>query len=146
MDESEFFRQEQRTSISEQTSSTLCWLPSDPVDHSPVGWGGVINWTIFTSPNDNHPGRDWWDRNDRVLDRRSSQVTQLLARHKQSVHPRWPKVKKLWQKHLVLLTKSIFSAKAPPHSQCVLCQVRCHCIFYGPGIRYSDIFCVPCIW
>ena len=20
-------------------------------------------------------------------------------------------------------------------------NVRCHCIFYGPGIRYSDIFC-----
>ena len=30
-------------------------------------------------------------------------------------------------------------------AQCVLCQVRCHCIFYGPGIRYSSIFCVPCI-
>ena len=30
-------------------------------------------------------------------------------------------------------------------AQCVLCQVRCHCIFSGPGIRYSDIFCVPCI-
>ena len=23
-------------------------------------------------------------------------------------------------------------------AQCVLCQVRCHCIFYGPGIRYSQ--------
>ena len=31
------------------------------------------------------------------------------------------------------------------YAQCVLCQVRCHCIFSGPGIRYSDIFCVPCI-
>ena len=30
-------------------------------------------------------------------------------------------------------------------AQCVLCKVRCHCIFSGPGIRYSDIFCVPCI-
>ena len=30
-------------------------------------------------------------------------------------------------------------------AQCVLCQVRCHCIFCGPCIRYSDIFCVPCI-
>ena len=29
------------------------------------------------------------------------------------------------------------------NAQCVLCKVRCHCIFYGPGIRYSDIFCVP---
>ena len=27
------------------------------------------------------------------------------------------------------------------HSKCVLCKVRCHCIFSGPGIRYSDIFC-----
>ena len=26
-------------------------------------------------------------------------------------------------------------------AQCVLCKVRCHCIFSGPGIRYSDIFC-----
>ena len=30
-------------------------------------------------------------------------------------------------------------------AQCVLCQVRCHCMFSGTGIRYSDIFCVPCI-
>ena len=28
---------------------------------------------------------------------------------------------------------------------CVFCKVQCHCIFYGPGIRYSDIFSVPCI-
>ena len=28
-------------------------------------------------------------------------------------------------------------------AQCVLCKVRCHCIFYGPGIRYSDIFGAP---
>ena len=28
-------------------------------------------------------------------------------------------------------------------AQCVLCAVRCHCIFSGPGIKYSDIFCVP---
>ena len=30
-------------------------------------------------------------------------------------------------------------------AQCAFCKVRCHCIFYGPGIRYSGIFCVPCI-
>ena len=38
------------------------------------------------------------------------------------------------------------SAQAPPHSttaQCAVCKVRCHCIFYGPGIRYSDIFGAP---
>ena len=28
-------------------------------------------------------------------------------------------------------------------AQCVLCKVQCHCIFYGPGIRYSDIFGAP---
>ena len=28
-------------------------------------------------------------------------------------------------------------------AQCVLCKVRCHFIFSGPGIRYSDIFGVP---
>ena len=28
-------------------------------------------------------------------------------------------------------------------AQCVLCKVRCHCIFSGPGIKYSDISCVP---
>ena len=28
-------------------------------------------------------------------------------------------------------------------SQCAVCKVRCHCIFYGPGIRYSGIFGVP---
>jgi len=28
-------------------------------------------------------------------------------------------------------------------AQCVVCKVRCHCIFYGPGIRYSDIFGAP---
>ena len=27
------------------------------------------------------------------------------------------------------------------NAQCVLSKVRCHCIFSGPGIRYSDIFC-----
>ena len=26
-------------------------------------------------------------------------------------------------------------------AQCALCKVQCHCIFSGPGIRYSDIFC-----
>ena len=30
-----------------------------------------------------------------------------------------------------------------PIAQCVVCKVRCHCIFYGPGIRYSDIFAAP---
>ena len=25
-------------------------------------------------------------------------------------------------------------------AQCAVCKVRCHCIFYDPGIRYSDIF------
>ena len=29
------------------------------------------------------------------------------------------------------------------NAQCVLCKVQCHCIFYGPGIRYSDIFGAP---
>ena len=29
------------------------------------------------------------------------------------------------------------------NAQCVLCKVQCHCILSGPGIRYSDIFCVP---
>ena len=28
-------------------------------------------------------------------------------------------------------------------AQCAVCKVRCHCIFYGPGIRYSDIFGAP---
>ena len=28
-------------------------------------------------------------------------------------------------------------------AQCAFCKVRCHCIFYGPGIRYSGIFGVP---
>ena len=28
-------------------------------------------------------------------------------------------------------------------AQCVVCKVRCHCILYGPGIRYSDIFGAP---
>ena len=28
-------------------------------------------------------------------------------------------------------------------AQCAFCKVRCHCIFYGPGIRYSDIFGAP---
>ena len=30
-----------------------------------------------------------------------------------------------------------------PNAQCAVCKVRCHCIFYGPGIRYSDIFGAP---
>ena len=29
------------------------------------------------------------------------------------------------------------------NAQCAVCKVRCHCIFYGPGIRYSDIFGAP---
>ena len=32
-----------------------------------------------------------------------------------------------------------------PTAQCAVRKVRCHCIFYGPGISYSGIFCVPCI-
>ena len=28
-------------------------------------------------------------------------------------------------------------------AQCVVCKIRCHCIFNGPGIRYSDIFGAP---
>ena len=28
-------------------------------------------------------------------------------------------------------------------AQCVLCKVRCHCIFSGPGIRYSVIIKLP---
>ena len=28
-------------------------------------------------------------------------------------------------------------------AHCVVCKVRCHCIFYGPGIKYSDIFGAP---
>ena len=31
----------------------------------------------------------------------------------------------------------------PSTAQCAVCKVRCHCIFYGPGIRYSDIFGAP---
>ena len=30
----------------------------------------------------------------------------------------------------------------PSTALCVLRKVRCHCIFSGPGIRYSDIFFV----
>ena len=37
--------------------------------------------------------------------------------------------------NLVRRFRSVYTA------QCVLCKVRCHCIFYGPGIRYSGIFC-----
>ena len=40
---------------------------------------------------------------------------------------------------------SLLSPTTHYSAQCVLCKVRCHCIFYGPGIRYSGIFCVPCI-
>ena len=29
------------------------------------------------------------------------------------------------------------------NAQCVLCSVRCPCIFSSPGIRYRGIFCVP---
>ena len=43
----------------------------------------------------------------------------------------------------LLVVLAVHSALACPSAQCVLCKVRCHCIFYGPGIRYSDIFCVP---
>ena len=37
------------------------------------------------------------------------------------------------------------SEGVPCSAQCAFCKVRCHCIFYGPGIGYSGIFCVPCI-
>ena len=30
------------------------------------------------------------------------------------------------------------------NAQCAVCKVRCHCIFYGPGIRYSVIIKLPC--
>ena len=35
------------------------------------------------------------------------------------------------------------SHNLPTNAQCVVCKVHCHCIFYGPGIRYSDIFGAP---
>ena len=38
----------------------------------------------------------------------------------------------------MLITEEKYSS-----AQCVLRKVRCHCIFSGPRIRYSDIFCVP---
>ena len=38
--------------------------------------------------------------------------------------------------HCALCAQALYIAQ-------VLCAVRCHCIFSGPGIRYSDIFCVP---
>ena len=44
-------------------------------------------------------------------------------------------------------TQLLKTAQAAWHSsssaQCAVCKVRCHCIFYGPGIRYSDIFGAP---
>ena len=46
---------------------------------------------------------------------------------------------------LLKSTRAVPGRRCPHSAQCVLCKVRCHCIFYGPGIRYSDIFCVPCI-
>ena len=36
-----------------------------------------------------------------------------------------------------------FLAILNPSAQCAVCKVQCHCIFYGPGIRYSDIFGAP---
>ena len=38
---------------------------------------------------------------------------------------------------------SFLGGEGQASAQCVVCKVRCHCIFYGPGIRYSDIFGAP---
>merc|ERR1719229_1165814 len=37
----------------------------------------------------------------------------------------------------------LFTNPRYSNAQCAVCKVRCHCIFYGPGIRYSDIFGAP---
>ena len=42
-------------------------------------------------------------------------------------------------------SRGLRSRISVPTALCAFCKVRCHCIFYGPGIRYSGIFCVPCI-
>ena len=39
--------------------------------------------------------------------------------------------------------RAVTGKRCPHSAQCVVCKVRCHCIFYGPGIRYSDIFGAP---
>ena len=63
-------------------------------------------------------------------------------------------VRKLWRMKMCLFTSvnlrqnqlEMFRrvwGKTLSNAQCVLCKVRCHCIFSGPGIRYSGIFCVP---
>ena len=51
-------------------------------------------------------------------------------------YPIWPR--SLWT-FQVTQSCSSFHCTA----QCAVCKVRCHCIFYGPGIRYSDIFGAP---
>ena len=46
---------------------------------------------------------------------------------------------------LMWFSKSSFTLLVDRHhsAQCAVRKVRCHCIFYGPGIRYSDIFGAP---
>ena len=39
--------------------------------------------------------------------------------------------------------RAVTGRQCPHSAQCAVCKVRCHCIFYGPGIRYSDIIGAP---
>ena len=55
-------------------------------------------------------------------------------RDQQSLSPTWSGIRWQFVKRCGLCT-----------AQCAFCKVRYHGIFYGPGIRYSGIFCVPCI-
>ena len=49
-----------------------------------------------------------------------------------------------WQEISLTSGSNQMHPPSPHHTaQCVLCKVRCHCIFSGPGIRYSDIFGAP---
>ena len=45
-----------------------------------------------------------------------------------------------WPEWLPIVAPSVSISSS---ALCAVCKVRCHCIFYGPGIRYSDIFGAP---
>ena len=52
-------------------------------------------------------------------------------------------IQNIWEK-IILLTSCLGAYILNGYiAQCAVCKVRRHCIFYGPGIRYSDIFGAP---
>ena len=64
-------------------------------------------------------------------------ILQFWGRKKTQINER------AWNLCPTFMRKYVLSGEIYTTAQCVVCKVRCHCIFYGPGNRYGAIFGAP---